>query len=45
MIVIPESGEDVYGIAVLKNELFSHLEVQNVLKIHAKIVPLNILKL
>ena len=31
--------------AVLKNEFFSHLEVQNILKIHAKIVPLNILKL
>ena len=27
---------------VLKNEFFSHLEVQNVLKIHAKILPLNI---
>jgi len=28
--------------AVLKNELFSHLEVQNMLKIHAKILSLNI---
>ena len=27
---------------VLKNELFSHLEVQNMLKIHAKILSLNI---
>ena len=26
----------------MKNEFFSHLEVQNVLKIHAKILPLNI---
>ena len=30
--------------AVLKNEFFSHLEVQNMLKIHAKILPLNIFK-
>jgi len=27
---------------VLKNEFFSHLEVKNVLKIHVKILPLNI---
>jgi len=32
------------GLTVLKNEFFSHLEVQNVLKIHAKILPLNFLK-
>ena len=30
--------------SVLKNELFSHLEVQNMLKIHAKILSLNIFK-
>ena len=29
---------------VLQNEFFSHLEVQNVLKIHAKIMPVNIFK-
>ena len=32
------------GLTVLKNEFFSHLEVQNVLKIHAKILSLNIFK-
>jgi len=28
------------GLTLLKNEFFSHLEVQNVLKIHAKSCPL-----
>jgi len=32
------------GLTVLKNDFFSHLEVQNVLKIHAKILSLNIFK-